>query len=139
MGDGSPNPKQTLHLCISCAQVFTSIADWNEHANGPWPDMESASDSRVSIEPGDSVPGGVMVGHRKCTYPDETPDPVEWTDVRQGDLVWDGDAGRPAGIVGHRDDDSVDIEPFSGGTKHVARSKFLPGNRYRAVRMGVEE
>lgn len=124
-----------MYLCLVCEQVFAQHEDWKEHADGPWAELGEALDKRHVIRPGDAIPAGCRAGSRKCTYPDEDTDPVEWTDIERGDYVWDVTRGRLIGVVGHRDSERVDVEPFDGGSKGLPRECFEPGGRYRAFRL----
>jgi len=72
---------------------------------------------------------------RRNGVPDEDIDPAAWTDIEQDDIVYDDEAGRVVGIVGHRDDETVDVEPLDGGTKTLQRDWFHPDGRYRAIRL----
>lgn len=135
MRGGRDFGEEALHLCTVCWQVFPTFEMWRNHANGPWPDIDSAMPAHETLTPGDAIPGGLRVGNRKCWYPEEEPDPGAELDIEQGDLVYDDEAGRAVGIVGHSDTASVDVEPFDGGTKGIARSRFLPDGRFRAIRL----
>jgi len=125
----------SVFLCASCLQAFVDYHTWRDHADGPFASVAEAKESLVELEPGEAIPAGARVGEGKCSYPDEDHDPVEWTDIEQGDLVYDQGSGRAVGIVGHRDDQRVDIERFAGGIETCGRGLFAPDARYIAVRV----
>lgn len=135
MPDEMDHDVREFYVCTSCWQVFASYPAWEAHANGPFADIDEALDARVTLEPGDAIPAGMRVGEGVCWFPDEELDPAEWTDIEQGDLVYDDEAGRFIGTVGHRDDNLVDIEPPDGRTMSVQRDDFHPKGRYRAIRL----
>jgi len=138
MGDEEKNSISVggaIYACAACWQVFRSRAEWREHADGPWEDITKAVDYRIEIGPGESIPAGLRAASGECWYPDEDLGTPAWSDVEQGDLVWDDENDRVVGIVGHRDDKRVDVEPLNGGTKTVPRSEFSPDGLYRAIRL----
>lgn len=124
-----------LYICTSCWQLFGTLGEWNDHADGPFANFEEARECRVEVDPGKTIPAGVRAGSGKCIFPDEDIDPAEWTDIEQDDIVYDDEAERVVGIVGHRDDETVDVEPLDGGTKTLQRDWFHPDGRYRAIRL----
>jgi hypothetical protein len=132
---GINETKQKLWLCHSCWQAFATRAAWKYHANGPFADLYEAEEACTVLEAGDAIPAGATVGQRPCYMRGEELEPAEWTDIERNDLVWDDDNSRFVGVVGHRDDAAVDVEPPDGGTKRIEREKFLPNARYRAIRL----
>ena len=131
---GINETKQKLWFCHSCWQAFATRGAWRYHANGGFDSHDEAEETCTILEAGDAIPAGATVGQRPCSTPGEELDPAEWTDIERSDLVWDDDASRFIGVVGHRDDRTVEIEPPDGGTKRVEREKFTPNGRYRAIR-----
>lgn len=124
-----------MYLCTSCWQVFADHDAWHDHADGPFVDLYSAEEAMVELEPGDAIPAGVRTGVRKCRYPGDDEDPVEWTDVREADLVYNDDTDRVIGIVGHRDDDHADVETPDGKVTRVKREEMEPLGPFRVIRL----
>lgn len=124
-----------LYICTSCFQLFRDHGEWHDHANGPFPDVMEAEKKRVTIGPGEQIPAGVRAASGECWYPHEELDPEAWTDIKQGDMVYNDEAERVIGIVGHKDANLVDVEPLEGGTVTIERGDFQPLGEYRAVRL----
>lgn len=135
MTENTDECESTLYLCKACWQVFSSYETWHEHANGPFADVMEAEKSLQEIEPGSAIPAGVRAGQRKCTHPGEELAAVEWTDIERGDLVYNNESSRAIGMVGHRDDASVDAELWNGKNKTIERGEFIPHGRFRAIRL----
>lgn len=135
MTDHTADPGSYLYLCRACWQVFSSYDSWEEHANGPFMDVMEAEKSLQVLDHGEAIPAGVRAGVRKCTHPGEEIDPAEWTDIERGDLVYDNNQERAIGMVGHRDDASVDVELWDGKNRTISREQFVPNERFRAIRL----
>lgn len=59
----------TAYLCTSCHQLFLSLDDWMDHANGPYPDVASAEEDLREIHGGEEIPDHAVVGNTMCYNP----------------------------------------------------------------------
>lgn len=130
MGDGD-----TARLCLSCWQLFAEYESWYAHADGPFADVDEASEASVTLPPGDPVPAGVRMGSQKCNHPGSEWDTLRWTRIADGDIVYDDESERFVGTVAHHDTTAVEVETPGGESRQLSRSDFVPPGRYRAMRL----
>lgn len=129
------DPEPRWYLCTACWQLFAERGRWETHATGPFQSLAEADKCCERVMAGEAIPAGVRFGDRECTPPDPDADTTAWTDIERGDVVYDNEAERVVGTVGHRDDAQVDVEPPDGGTVSISRDDFVPRGRYRAIRL----
>lgn len=135
MPDGTGTVEDPLYACTRCRQVYTEdhwLGGVSDADEGPTPHPD---DARLVIRRGDAIPGGFQRAERFGCIP-ETPDnPAAWTPVEGGALVYDEAAERVAGIVGHFDDQYIDVERLTDGSLRIARANCYGDGRYRIIRL----